>query len=234
MTGTTPLPPGGRGAPPRARFYAPRAPAPARRDARGARVPAIPGYKQNVCPPPPAAPTSVPANNNATSPLRQPVFLPPRHTASFAVFAERRSEFKAYTRQAVGANLAVTFNARRDVPVTVGYSYSVGRTTAEPAVLCERFLLCNESDQAFLLNTRPFGAITISGVRARVNSVLDPSAGSGQQGTLGHAPRYRLLATLYECNGREPEAAKDYPPPGRSRLEKLTSGIQSHANLVNR
>src|SRR5206468_1230178 len=82
------------------------------------------------------------------------------------------------------------------VPVTVGYSYSVGRTTAEPAVLCERFLLCNESDQAFLLNTRPFGAITISGVRARVNSVLDPSAGSVTQVTLVHASRYVLSDTL--------------------------------------
>src|SRR2546430_1121629 len=197
MTGTTPLPPGGRGAPPRARFYAPRAPAPARRDARGARVPAIPGYKQNVCPPPPAAPTSVPANNNATSPLRQPVFLPPRHTASFAVFAERRSEFKAYTRQAVGANLAVTFNARRDVPVTVGYGYSVGRTTADAVVYCQRFLLCNESDQVFLANRRPFAAITISGVRARVNSVLDPSAGGVPQGDPGHASPHWVSGTLY-------------------------------------
>ncbi|MGH7547330.1 MAG: POTRA domain-containing protein, partial [Gemmatimonadales bacterium] len=34
--------------------------------------------------------------------LRQPVFLSPRHTASLGVFAERRSEFDAYTRQAVG------------------------------------------------------------------------------------------------------------------------------------
>ena len=161
-------------------------------------------------------PTSDTANYNATLTLRQPAFLSPRHTASFALFAERRSEFKAYTRQAVGANLAVTFNARRDVPVTVGYSYSVGRTTAEPAVLCERFLLCNESDQAFLLNTRPFGAITISGVRARVNSVLDPSAGSVTQVTLVHASRYVLSDTLYEFNRGELEIAKYYPLSRRS------------------
>src|SRR5213595_1005093 len=117
----------------------------------GVGIPADAGFKQNVCQPLHDDPTSDTANYNATLTLRQPAFLSPRHTASFAVFAERRSEFKAYTRQAVGANLAVTFNARRDVPVTVGYGYSVGRTTADPVVLCERFLLCNASDQAFLL-----------------------------------------------------------------------------------
>ena len=182
----------------------------------GVGVPANSGFKQNVCHPLHDDPTSDTANYNATLTLRQPAFLSPRHTASFAIFAERRSEFKAYTRQAVGANLAVTLNARRDVPVTVGYGYSVGRTTADPLVLCERFLLCNASDQAFLLNTRPFGAITISGVRARVNSVLDPSAGSVMQVTLVHASRYVLSDTLYEFNRGELEVAKYYPLSRRS------------------
>ena len=182
----------------------------------GVGVPANSGFKENVCHPLHDDPTSDTANYNATLTLRQPAFLSPRHTASFAIFAERRSEFKAYTRQAVGANLAVTFNARRDVPVTVGYGYSVGRTTADPVVLCERFLLCNRSDQAFLLNTRPFGAITISGVRARVNSVLDPSAGSVMQVTLVHASRYVLSDTLYGFNRGELEVAKYYPLSRRS------------------
>jgi len=118
----------------------------------------------------------------------------------------------------VGANLAVTFNARRNVPVTVGYGYSVGRTTADPAVYCLRFLLCNESDQAFLANRRPFGAITISGVRARVNSVLDPSAGSVAQVTLVHASRYVLSDTLYEFNRGELEVSKYYPLSRRTVL----------------
>jgi outer membrane protein assembly factor BamA len=104
------------------------------------------------------------------------------------------------------------------VPVTVGYGYSVGRTTADPAVYCLRFLLCNESDQAFLANRRPFGAITISGVRARVNSVLDPSAGSVAQVTLVHASRYVLSDTLYEFNRGELEVSKYYPLSRRTVL----------------
>ena len=184
----------------------------------GVGVPANSGFKQNVCHPLHDDPTSDTANYNATLTLRQPAFLSPRHTASFAVFAERRSEFKAYTRQAVGANLAVTFNARRDVPVTVGYGYSVGRTTADAVVYCQRFLLCNESDQVFLANRRPFAAITISGVRARVNSVLDPSAGSVTQVTLVHASRYVLSDTLYEFNRGELEVSKYYALSRRSVL----------------
>src|SRR5205823_6512538 len=133
----------------------------------GVGVPTDANFKQNVCRFLQADSTSDTVNYNATVTLRQPAFLSPRHTASFAVFAERRSEFKAYTRQAVGANVAVTFNARRDVPVSVGYGYSVGRTTADAAVYCQRFLLCNASDQAFLANRRPFGAVSISGVRNR-------------------------------------------------------------------
>jgi outer membrane protein assembly complex protein YaeT len=184
----------------------------------GVGFPTDANFKQNVCRFLRNDATSDTANYAATVTLRQPAFLSPRHTASFSVFAERRSEFRTYTRQAVGANLAVTLNARRDVPVSVGYSYSVGRTTADPVVLCVRYLLCNESDQAFLLNRRPFGAITISGVRARVNSVLDPSAGSVTQVTLVYASRYVLSDTLYEFNRGELEVSKYYPLSRRSVL----------------
>src|SRR2546428_7344138 len=109
--------------------------------------------------------------------LRQPAFLSPRHTASLGVFAERRSEFKAYTRQAVGGNAAVTFNARRNIPATLGYGFSVGRTTADPAVDCAVFTVCDSTDPARLASPHSFGAVTISGVRDPTNSVLDPSAG---------------------------------------------------------
>ena len=176
------------------------------------------GFKNNVCGFLLDDETSDTINYNATVTLRQPAFLSPSHTASFAVFAERRSEFKAYTRQAVGANVAVTFNARRNVPVTVGYSYSLGRTTADPVVYCQFFLVCNDSDQVFLANRRPFGAITISGVHGRVNSVLDPSAGSLMHVTLVHASRYVLSDSLYEFNRGELEVSKYYPLSRRSVL----------------
>ena len=184
----------------------------------GAGFPTDAGFRENVCRFLRDDQTSDTANYNATVTLRQPAFLSPRHTASFAVFAERRSEFKAYTRQAIGANFGVTFNARRDVPITVGYSYSLGRTTADPAVYCSVFLLCNASDQGFLANRRAFGAVRISGVRGRVNSVLDPSGGSVMQLTLVHASRYVLSDTLYEFNRGELDVAKYYSLSRRTVL----------------
>ncbi|HEX4628409.1 MAG TPA: POTRA domain-containing protein, partial [Gemmatimonadales bacterium] len=70
----------------------------------GVGVPTDAGFKNNVCRVLQTDSTSDTLNYNATVTLRQPAFLSPRHTASLAVFAERRSEYKAYTRQAVGTN----------------------------------------------------------------------------------------------------------------------------------
>src|SRR2546423_6167051 len=177
----------------------------------GVGIPADAGFKQNVCHPLHDDATSDTANYNATLSLRQPAFLSPRHTASVALFTERRSEFKAYTRQAVGANLAVTFNARRNIPITLGYSYSVGRTTADPAVYCQLFRLCDASEQAFLANRRRFGAVTISGVRNQTNSVLDPTAGGIVTATLTHSSRLHGPGTLAQVNPCQLQGSRRYP-----------------------
>ncbi|HLB81654.1 MAG TPA: BamA/TamA family outer membrane protein [Gemmatimonadales bacterium] len=177
----------------------------------GVGIPADAGFKRNVCHPLHDDATSDTANYNATITLRQPAFLSPRHTASFALFTERRSEFKAYTRQAVGANLAVTFNARRSIPITLGYSFSVGRTTAAPAVYCQLFRLCDASEQAFLANRRRFGAVTMSGVRNQTNSVLDPTTGGVVTASLTHSSRLVGSDTLYEFNRGQLEVSRYYP-----------------------
>lgn len=169
------------------------------------------GFKNNVCGFLHDDATSDTVNYNTTVTLRQPVFLSPRHTASVAVFAERRSEFRAYTRQAVGGNLAVTLNARRNIPVTVGYSYSVGRTTASAAVYCSVFRVCDSLDQVSLASRRPFGALTVSGLRDRTNSVLDPSAGSLVTGSMMYSSRLIGSDTLYEFIRGQLEVSRYYP-----------------------
>src|SRR5437588_6418478 len=174
----------------------------------GVGVPLDAGFKQNVCHPLNKDATPDTANNNATVTRRQPAFLSPRHTASVALFTERRSEFNAYTRQAVGANLAVTFNARRNVPVTLGYSLSLGLTKAAPAVYCQLFRLCDSSEQAFLSNRRRFGAVTVSAVRNQTNSVLDPTAGGIVTASLTHSSRLVGSDTLYEFKRGELEGSR--------------------------
>jgi len=146
--------------------------------------------------------------------LRQPAFLSRAHTATVGLFAERRSELNAYTREAVGGNVEVTFNARRRIPVAVGYAYSVGRTTAAAAKYCSLFRVCTEASQEFLKNRRPFGAVTVAAVRDRVNNALDPTEGTLITATLLHASRAVGSDTLYEFNRGELEIAR-YHPIGR-------------------
>jgi len=172
------------------------------------------GLRDNVCQSLQADSTSDTLNYTVGLTLRQPTFFSPRHTARLGVFAERRSEFKTYTRQDVGVNPAVTINARRNIPVTIGYGFSVGRTTADAAVLCSVFRVCDANDQALLTSSRRFAAVTVSGVRNRVNSVLDPTRGSLVTVGLMHASRVVGSDTLYEFNRGELEVSR-YHPIGR-------------------
>lgn len=150
-------------------------------------------------------------NYTLSATLRQPAFLSPAHTATVGLFAERRSEIQIYTRQAVGMNADVTINARRKIPVTIGYGYSVGRTDAEPQVYCSVFRLCDSASQVFLRDRRGFGAVTVTVVRDRVNNPLDPSAGGLVTATLLHASRLVGSEAPYEFNRAEFEISRYYP-----------------------
>lgn len=176
----------------------------------GVGVPTDAGFGNNVCRPLKLDETSDTLNYSVGLTLRQPAFLSPRHSASLGVFAERRSEFKAYTRQAVGANAAVTINARRDVPVSVGYGYSVGRTTADPAAYCIYFRICAEADRELLASSHALGTVTVSGVRDRTNSVLDPSAGTLVTAALTHASPLVGSDDVYDFNRAQLEVAHYY------------------------
>ena len=176
----------------------------------GAGYPADAGFRNNLCRALRNDPTADTLNYTLTASLLQPYFFSPRHTASVGVFAERRSEVQAYTRQAVGATAAITFNARRRVPIGLSYTFSLGRTTADPASYCSLFRLCDSADQVFLRDRRRFAAVTLTGVRSKVNSVLDPSTGSVVQVTLEHASRVVGSDPFYEFNRGELQVQRYY------------------------
>ena len=143
--------------------------------------------------------------------LRQPAFLSRSNVATVGVVAERRSEFGIYTRQATGGNADLTLNSRGAVPVTFGYSYSYGKTSASDAVFCVLFRLCDSTSRSFLRDPRSFGAVTLTVARDRVNNALDPTEGSLITATLLHASRLVGSGSLYEFNRAELEVAKYYP-----------------------
>jgi outer membrane protein assembly factor BamA len=169
----------------------------------GVGVPLDAGLRTTLCRTLQSDPTSDTLNYNVGLTLRQPTFLSPRHTARLGVFAERRSEFRTYTRQDISVNPAVTLNARRNLPVTIGYTLSVGRTTADAAVFCQFFQACSAADQAVLASSHRFAAVTASAVYDRVNSVLDPTNGSVVTVGLMHASRFVGSDALYEFNRGE-------------------------------
>jgi outer membrane protein assembly complex protein YaeT len=168
------------------------------------------GFGSNVCRSLANDPMSDTLNYNVGLSLRQPTFFSPRHTARLGVYAQRRSDVSAYTRKEVGVNAAVTINARRNIPVIFGYTFTVGQTTAEPAVFCDVFVVCDAADQAALSSKRPFGAFTITGARILVNSLLDPTAGGTLTVGLMYASHFLGSDTLYEFTRGEAQVARYY------------------------
>jgi len=149
--------------------------------------------------------------------VRQPAFLKRAHVLTLGFVAEKTSEFGVYTREAIGGNVDMTFNARSRLPFTLGYTYAVGRTTASDAIYCQLFRLCDESSRKFLRDRRQFGAVSASIVRERVNNVLDPTFGSVTTVSVLHASRAVGSQPPYEFNRAEVETAR-YHLIGRSTV----------------
>ncbi|HWC74703.1 MAG TPA: BamA/TamA family outer membrane protein [Gemmatimonadales bacterium] len=142
--------------------------------------------------------------------LRKPAFLSRTNLATVGLTAERSSQFGVYTREAVGGDATITFNTRGRLPITLGYYYAIGRTTASDAFYCSIFRVCDEASRHFLRDRRQFGALSVSLTRDRVNNVLDPSRGSLTTLTLLNASHLFGSQVPYEFNRGEFEAAKYY------------------------
>lgn len=184
----------------------------------GVGYPANLGLEKNLCRYASGDLTSDTLNYSLGATLFQPSFLSPRHNASLTLLGERRSEYKVYVRQDVGANVGVTFNAHRDVPVSVNYGFSVGRTVAaNPVIYCSLFRVCNDTDQAFLANRRRFAAVAATVSRSDVNSILDPTQGNQLTFNVTHASRLVGSDPFYEFNRGELEYSQYYPL-GRSAV----------------
>ena len=147
-------------------------------------------------------------NYNISLTLFQPAFLSPRHTASIGVFAERHSEVKTFARTQVGTTFSMTLNARRKVPVGVAYTYSVGRTDADPAVFCSVLNACDDSTQRFLNTRRPFASIGVTAALRTENNPLDPISGGHVGVTVLNSSRLLGSSSLYEFNRGELEVAR--------------------------
>ena len=116
-------------------------------------------------------------NYNVTASVRKPAFLSPRNTATYTLYAERRSEYTIYLRNEVGGSFTVDRETTRRIPFSLGYKLSYGRTEASSAIFCAFFSACTASDISQLRQSRFLGTLTATASLPRTNNPLDPSRG---------------------------------------------------------
>jgi len=138
------------------------------------------GFQDNVCGvlSDEAQSNRLDLNYNLTVGVGEPFLFSRRNSGTLALFAEKRGEFKAYLREAVGGDVSVTHRSRFDIPITLSYSLTWGRTQAEPAIFCTFLNVCRETDTRIFQERRFQSTLGLQVVRDRSNSALDPSRGT--------------------------------------------------------
>lgn len=117
-------------------------------------------------------------NYGLTASLRRPAFLAPANALTGSLFAERRSEFRVFSRDDIGASVSFTREGALGTPVSLAYRISYGATQADAVRFCAFFLACRTDDVAQLSDRRISATLTGSVARQRVNNLLDPTRGS--------------------------------------------------------
>ena len=135
------------------------------------------GFSHTVCPALVDDRFSSHVNYLTSVSFTQPALFARRNALTVSAFAERRSEFKVYERQGLGGSVAMTFGVGRDIPLTVSYRLSYGRTDADPAAFCTFFDRCEQSTITLLGERRREAAIVVTLSRNRANSPIEPTSG---------------------------------------------------------
>jgi outer membrane protein assembly factor BamA len=128
-------------------------------------------------------------NYNLSATLRQPFVFGRLSAATFTVSAQRTSELQAFVREAIGAEIALTQQTAWQIPITVSYQLSYGRTVAAPAIFCSFLNQCGVDDTLFS-QRRLQSAVGLSLVRDRSSSPLDPTDGSVITASVRYAGRF--------------------------------------------
>lgn len=117
-------------------------------------------------------------NYNLTASLRFPTVFSPRRSATIALSAERFSEFQAYVRDAIGGNVSITQRTKWNIPVSLSYSLSYGKTVADDAVFCSILNVCRAEDAAIFREKRVKAIVGMDLLRDRTNSSIGPTRGT--------------------------------------------------------
>jgi outer membrane protein insertion porin family len=144
----------------------------------GVGAPTDLGFRKTLCPALFDDPFSDNVNYVGSIAFTQPALFSRRNALTVSVFAERRSEYKAFERQELGGSVAMSFGAGRDVSLTAAYRLSYGRTIADPATFCTFFDRCEQTTIELLQQRRREAAVVLTAARNRANSPVDPTSGN--------------------------------------------------------
>jgi outer membrane protein assembly factor BamA len=137
------------------------------------------GLERSVCPQLTQEDTTrLKLNYNLSATLHEPFVFSRRTSATLTLFAERYTEYQAFLRQAVGGDAGVTMRVTPDLPVTLGYGLSYGRTQADPATLCTYLNVCSFEDVSLFADDRLRSTLSLAATRDVRGSVLNPQSGS--------------------------------------------------------
>lgn len=167
----------------------------------GAGDPLAAGFEHTICPALADEDTSrLKLNYNLSATLREPFFFSRRTSAALTLFGERRTEFGAYIRRAVGGDASVTLRTAWNVPLTFGYRLSYGNTQADPATFCSFLNVCRLQDTRIFSQNLVRATLSLSAVRDRRNSPLNPSSGNLVTLELRHASKFIGSDSLSQFN----------------------------------
>ena len=97
---------------------------------------------------------------------------------SYSLYSERRSEFDAYLRTTpIGGNVTLARPLGR-VTEALSYSVELGRTEAQPALLCAVFNACQQADQESLQRLQRLAVASVSITRDASDNPVNPTRGT--------------------------------------------------------
>jgi outer membrane protein assembly factor BamA len=111
--------------------------------------------------------------------LRQPVFFGLRTVPTLTVYTQSVSEYNAYRRTTlIGGIASIVWRGLTRTPVNLTYSMDLGRTSAQPALFCAVFNLCEADERDQIQRTQKLAVLSLSVTRDNSNSLLSPTRGS--------------------------------------------------------
>jgi outer membrane protein assembly factor BamA len=133
--------------------------------------------------------------------VREPTLFGTHWVPSYSLYTERRGDWKAYLRTTdVGAGFSATRNVGIGMPLRVGYTFEVGRTQAQPAVLCAQFSRCDPKQQAEVQERLRLAIASVALQRIRTDNPIEPTSGyvvggevRGAATTIGSDPSLQFL-----------------------------------------